>query len=176
MSTQSRYEAAQKAEALSLPPRIIEGLQKAAQPGGTVGGVGISSFGPSVANAFMATSRNFGFADEVARASMAFSPMEGRVYIYSAFSASTEAEGKAKAIKAIAMNAVDFTPVKVSNLVVLSRELVDALGGLGIRTLGDELRKGVAIATDSAFFTFLSGNSHDSSVFAGAQAAWRGVG
>jgi hypothetical protein len=170
MTTNSIREAAAKAAAFNLRQSIVEGLTKAALPGGTVGGVGISAFGPAVSNAFLSSSRNLGFADEVARFSMLFSDMVGRAYIYSAFSAGTVSEGAAKPLKAITMSASDFTPVKTSNLVVLTKELVDALGDVGVRTLGDELRKGVAIATDSAFLTFLVGNSHDSSVFAGTWA------
>jgi Phage capsid family len=169
MTTRGAHAAAQKATALNLPTRIVEGLQKAAQPGGATSNVGISAFGPAAA-AFMATSRNLGFADEVARSSMLFPDMVGRVMIYSQIAASTVAEGAAKPIRALTMSESDFTPTKVANMVVLSRELIDALGDVGVRTLGNELRRGVAVATDTAFLTFLAGNSHDGSISTGTWA------
>jgi uncharacterized membrane protein len=164
MTTQGPDEAARKAQRMGLNPRIVEALTKATVAGGSVGGVGVSSFGPAISNAFMATSRNYGFADEVAQYSMRYSDKVGRAHVYSAFAADTISEGAAKKLKAVNISAVDFDPVKVANMVVITRELIDAMGDEGVRTLGDELKKGVAVAADAAFLSALSTNSTDNSI------------
>jgi hypothetical protein len=170
MTTRGAFEAADKAAAFRLPERVVQGLTKAVVPAGTTGGVGVSTFGPAISNAFMETSRNYGFADEVARFSMQFPDKVGRAYVYSNFAAGSVAEGKSKGMTAVNINAVDFDPVKVANMTALSSELIDALGDEGLRTLGNELRKGVAIAADAAFLAALSGNSAEA---AGAD-TWAG--
>jgi hypothetical protein len=164
MTTQGTAEAARKAEALRLPPRIVEALQKADVAGGSVGGVGISSFGPAISNAFMMTSRNYGVGDEIAEHSMRFSDKVGAVYIHSQYAASTVSEGAAKVLHAVNMSAVNFDPSKVVVQVVLTRQLIDAMGADGLRTLGNELKVGVAVGTDSAFLSALNANSTDSSI------------
>ena len=165
MTIQGVGEAARKAEAMRMPQRVVEGFTKAAVAGGSTGGVGISSFGPSVAGAFMQASRNVGFADEVAQFSMKFPDKSGRVMIYSAMSvASSVGEGAAKTLKAINMGEAEFDPVKAGSLVVLTRALIDAIGSEGLRVLGDELKRGTSNAADTAFLTALSGNSTDKSV------------
>jgi hypothetical protein len=165
MTTRGVDEAARKAALLNMPERVVEGLRKAAVAGGSTGGVGISSFGPAVANAFMQASRNVGFADEVAQFSMRFPEMVGRVMIYSAMSiASSVGEGAAKTLRSINMGEAEFDPVKAGSLVVLTNELIDALGSEGLRVLGQELKLGTANAADTAFLTALSGNSHENSI------------
>jgi hypothetical protein len=172
MTTRNSDEAANKAQRMGLNPRIIEGLTKATVAGGSVGGVGVSSFGAAINNAFMQTSRNYGFADEIAQYSMRFSDKVGRAHIYSSFAADTISEGAAKKLKQVTLTANDFDPVKIANMVVLTRELIDAMGDEGVRTLGAELSKGVAVATDTAFLTALSGNSTDNSIVATDWAAF----
>jgi hypothetical protein len=163
-STKGPGEAARKAKRLDLHPRLIEGFEKAPVVAGNTAGIGISAFGPAVASAFMSAARNVGFADAVAADSMKFDDAYGRAYIYSSISAGPVVEGAAKVLRQMNASGFDLTPVKAANLIVVTRELIDALGDAGLRTLGQELKNGVAVATDAAFFTALSGNSTDSSI------------
>jgi hypothetical protein len=152
MSATDPGEAERKAKALRLPERI----QKAAVASATLGNVGITEFGVLLGS-FMDSLRNVGAFDRLLRDAMTMPLQPGRVVVNTSAIVSSEVtEAVAKPIKALHLNASDFTPRKVIAQVVLSKELIDGLTDEGLRALGRELRASVALATDTAFMSELS--------------------
>jgi hypothetical protein len=157
-------EAARQGKKLGVADRVVEGFEKANVAAGSVQGIGISSFGPTISAAFMQAVRNTGVADEIAASSLRFDQAYSRFYLYSQISAATVAEGAAKVLSRTNATATDLSPVKVANLIGMTQETIQALGDNGLRSLGAELKRGVAAAADTAFLAALSGNSTDSSI------------
>jgi hypothetical protein len=95
----------------------------------------------------------------------------GRVTVFNSIAASTISEGAAKTLKYLTLTQSDFAPVKVACQVVLSDETIAALEDEGLRILGQELKASVAVGSDAAFLTALSGNSSE----AMGQDSWAGA-
>ncbi|HEU0017441.1 MAG TPA: phage major capsid protein [Methyloceanibacter sp.] len=146
-------------------------MLKATSPAATITGSGASSFGPAVGS-FLLSLRNISAFDQIAAASMRFpSQFGGRVTVASQVTASTVAEGAAKPVRRVTLTQTDFSPLKITALVVLTKELIDGPTPSGLNLLIQELRNSVARGTDSAFLTALTGNS-DSAL--GGADSWQG--
>jgi hypothetical protein len=155
MTSKGYGEAARRAEEKGWG-RVADTLQKATVAGATTGA---SSIG-TLLGSFMAAVRNIGVVDRVAAEAMRIPDrLVGRVTVFTSVAASSVSEGAAKPLKYIALTAADFTPVKVACQVVLSNETIAALQDEGLRILGQELKNSVAVGSDTAFLSALSGNS-----------------
>jgi hypothetical protein len=155
MTTDTLAEAYEKAEATRQSERVLR-ILKAAVSAGTVGAVG-----PTISQllrAFIDASKNLGAFDRVAADAMRFGFDIRRVSVFTSVTASSVSEGAAKPVRRLQLTASDFTPGKIVAQVILSAQLIDALTDAGIRALSRELRTAVAVGSDTAFLSALSGN------------------
>jgi hypothetical protein len=148
-------EAEQKAQSLRLNERV-QRVVKAAVSGGMTDNVGLTDYGPAVGS-FMTSLAAVGAFDRLAAGALKLPVRPGRVVINSTVLVASEVdEAKAKPIKAITLQAEDFTARKILVQIVLSRPLIDALGEEGLRALEKELRASTAVGTDLAFLDELT--------------------
>lgn len=159
MTSANPREAIERAGEIGLGDRAMRVL-KAAQAGGTVGNAGVVNFGAQL-GALMSSLRNIGAFDTIAAAAMKLPLRLGRVVIASGFTVSTVGEGVAKPVRPIVLQASDMTPAKVACVIVLTKELIDALGVEGLNILGRELRGSIGQASDAGFLAALTGNSSE---------------
>jgi hypothetical protein len=107
----------------------------------------------------------------VAASAMKLPQFVGRVIVSSTVATSSVNEGVGKPLRSLTLAASDITPKKVVSQIVMSKELIDGLGGEAMDALGNELRKSVGYGSDSEFLASLTGNAFDDTgpaTFAGA--------
>ncbi len=152
------FEAAEKAERIGASARVRQALTKAIGAA-TTNSTGVSTFG-SLITAFLEQVRAVGVFDQVAARALNLPLKPGNILIdTSSIVASTAAEGAAKPLSAVYLNAEAFQPTKVLAQIVLTKELIDGLGDAGIRTLGRELVRAVAVGSDSAFLNAIAASN-----------------
>src|SRR5262245_54806021 len=148
-TTKSKSEALAKALEVGASRRVVDGL-KATQAATTGQGVGLTNFG-SLLGAFMASVRAVSAFDTIAASAMKLPRFVGRVIVSSTVATSSVNEGAGKPVHSLTLGASDITPKKIVSQIVMSKELIDGLGGEAMDMLGNELRKSVAFGSDTEF-------------------------
>jgi len=150
-------EAAQVAKKHGLSDRVVETLERAAQSGGAISNVGPSS--TELWRAFVDASKHYGAFDRILGDAFKVSLYAQRVSIFTSVSASAVSEGAAKPLKRMTLSANDMTPAKATALVVMTNELIEQLTDAGVQALGRELRTAVAVGSDTALLSALTGET-----------------
>lgn len=170
MTTGNKAEALQKAMEVGASRRVVDGLKAAVSGATTQSGTGLSNFG-SLLGSFLASVRAVSAFDTVAQSAMKLPQFVGRVVVSSVVGTSSVNEGAGKPLRSLTLAATDITPKKIVSQIVMSKELIDGLGGEAMDALGNELRKSVAFGSDSEFLASLTGNAAE----AGGLATFAGL-
>jgi len=154
-------EAATQAKALNLSPRVVGALEKTVTPAATTTGSGTTAFG-TLAGAFMQSLKAVGALDAILPFAFQVPVRLGRVTVFSSVASGAVTEGAGKPVRATSLTAVDVpTEQKIVSMVAATKEFLDGLLDSGVRAFGNQLRRAVALGSDAALLTALSGNSSE---------------
>jgi HK97 family phage major capsid protein len=149
--------ALMEAERHRALPSIRNYLEKAATiAGSTQTGNWGAQLAESSVSAFVESLKNFG-AFDAALPFMKVVPIRTRVLVITTGATGrTVSEGDVKSISTLQLSGTNLAETKVSCIVVASDELVRNGGAITSNLIGTELRRALAVQTDSAFISKIS--------------------
>jgi len=109
----------------------------------------------ALAASYVASIAELSLLDQIKRYAAVLPVGQRRALVASGSTASTVTEGELKVVRRLEQNFSDVEPAKAAAIIVLTHELVNAVGGAGMRLFERELAASISAATNRAVLDML---------------------